>query len=60
MKPRSEWTQEDFAKAIARRRARAKTLRKAAERADADAEQLRKESAALSTEKLPLFDHATG
>ena len=58
MKPRAEWTQEDYANAIAKHRAQAGALRTAAAKQDQKAEALRKESAAKSTEKLPLFNES--
>ena len=53
---RSRWTLEEFAEAIAKLRSEAKALRARAEKKDAEADDLRKECAAKSTEKLPLFE----
>jgi hypothetical protein len=55
MKPKSEWKLEDYQEAIADCRSRAAKARQGAAGWDAQAEQLRKEAAVFSTEKLPLF-----
>lgn len=54
-KPKPEWTLEDYREAIADCRSRAAKARQSADGWDAQAEQLRREAAQFSTEKLPLF-----
>lgn len=58
MKPKPEWALEDYQLAIADCRGRAAKARQSAAGWDAQAEQLRKESAVFSTEKLPLFNES--
>lgn len=60
MKPKTEWTLEDYQLAIADCRGRAAKARQSAAGWDAQAEQLRKEAAQFSTEKLPLFNEGMG
>lgn len=55
MKPKAEWVLEDYQLAIADCRGRAAKARQSADGWDVQAEQLRKEAARFSTEKLPLF-----
>lgn len=55
MKPKSEWVLEDYQLAIADCRSRAVKARQSAVGWDAQAEELRREAAKFSTEKLPLF-----
>lgn len=52
---RQKWTLEDYQREIMLCRKSAANHRKAADRYDAAAEELRKEAAKFSTEKLPLF-----
>ena len=54
-KPKEEWTLADYQAAIADCRSRAAKCRQSAANWDAEAENLRKQSAQFSTEKLPLF-----
>ena len=53
MKPKEQWTLEDFREAIADCRSRAAKARQSADGWDAQADFLRKEAAQFST--LPLF-----
>lgn len=57
MQNRSKWTREQYAKEIAKLREDAQRLRAMAERRDGQADQLRKECAAMSTDNLPLFEN---
>lgn len=54
-KNREGWNRERYAEEIARLRRQAGDLRKDAERKDRQADKLRDECAAKSTENLPLF-----
>lgn len=54
-KDRQRWNRERYAEEIARLRRQASDLRKDAERKDRQADKLREECAAKSTENLPLF-----
>lgn len=54
-KSKSEWTQQEFAQEIRSHRNKAKSLRARAEKHDNMVEALRKESAVMATDKLPLF-----
>jgi len=56
MKPKAEWTLEDYQQEIANCRSRAIKNRESASGWDERAEQLRKEAAKFSTDKLPLFE----
>jgi hypothetical protein len=55
-KDRSQWSREHYVEALRQLRRKAKSLRERANAKDAEADALRKEFAATSTEKLPLFN----
>lgn len=50
------WTQENFVFAIGKLRDRAKSLRKRANKLDAEAERMRQKAARFATQNLPLFE----
>jgi len=54
--PRSEWTREHYQQAIQYNRRKAQGKRQQAANHDSHADQLAKECAKFSTEKLPLFE----
>lgn len=55
MKPKSEWTADDYAEQIRAQREKAVSLRRRADEMDADADALSRETVKFKMDELPIF-----